>query len=181
LEDNAAPAIPEVSLPGALDLSSLSHSPAHSPDDARVSGSAPAGLSTSAPAHAWARRSLARAARALWESVLIVAAVAVVWYLQQWISAFLLLVALIGLGAWRGADTLFRPATLADRVLLAITTAAAWIVLVAELLSAGRLLGQPAGWAAVLHWPSPASGCRRGVHHRPDSRGRGYPLTRSAG
>ena len=37
-----------------------------------------------------------------------VVAVAVVWYLQQWISAFLLLVALIGFGAWRVADVLFR-------------------------------------------------------------------------
>jgi len=95
---------------------------------------------------AWTRGRLAAAPRTLWEGLLIVAAVVVVWYLQQWIGAFLLLVALIGFGAWRVADALFRPSTVADRILLAITTTSAWIVLVAELLSAGRLLGQPGGW-----------------------------------
>ena len=91
-------------------------------------------------------RSLALAPRALWHSLLIVAAVAVVWYLQQWIGAFLLLLGMLGFGSWRVAGALFRPATVADRVLVAITTASAWIVLVAELLSAGWLLGQPGGW-----------------------------------
>jgi hypothetical protein len=86
------------------------------------------------------------APRALWESVLVVVTVAALCYLQQWIGAFLLLVGMLGFGAWRVAGALFRPATVADRLLLAITTAAAWIVLVAEVLSAGRLLGQPIGW-----------------------------------
>jgi hypothetical protein len=88
----------------------------------------------------------APALHALRDSLLIVAAVGVIWGFEQWIGAFLLLVALIGFGAWRIADVLFRPATVVDRLLLAITVAAAWIVLVAEALSAGRLLGQPLGW-----------------------------------
>src|SRR5688572_1887838 len=91
----------------------------------------------------WVPGSHALAPRALWASLLILAAVAITWYLQQRIGAFLLLVGMIGFGAWRVTGALFRPATVADWLLLAITTAAAWIVLVAEVLSAGRLLGRP--------------------------------------
>ena len=100
----------------------------------------------SAPPRVRMSRIPAPALHALRDSLLIVAAVGVIWGFEQWIGAFLLLVALIGFGAWRIADVLFRPVTVVDRLLLAITVAAAWIVLVAEALSAERLLGQPLGW-----------------------------------
>ena len=56
---------------------------------------------------------------------------------------------LLGIGAWRLARAIFRPATLADALMLAWTLAFAWIAVAAELLSIGRLLGQPTAWVVV--------------------------------
>ena len=58
-------------------------------------------------------------------------------------------VGLLGVGSWRLARALFRPATLADAAMLTWTLAFAWIAVAAELLSLGRLLGQPTAWVAV--------------------------------
>jgi len=58
-------------------------------------------------------------------------------------------VGLLGVGAWRLARAVFRPTTLTDAAMLAWTLAFAWIAVGAELLSLGRLLGQPTGWVAV--------------------------------
>ena len=54
-------------------------------------------------------------------TLLIVASVAAVWGLAQWIAAFVLLVSMLGWGAWRVAAALFRPRTVADRIVLALT------------------------------------------------------------
>jgi hypothetical protein len=56
---------------------------------------------------------------------------------------------LLGWGAWRLARATFRPATSADALMLAWTVAFGWIAVGAELLSLGRLLGQPAAWVGV--------------------------------
>ena len=56
---------------------------------------------------------------------------------------------LLGMGSWRLARSLFRPATLADAAMLAWTLAFAWVAVAAELLSLGRLLGQPTAWVAA--------------------------------
>src|SRR5688572_252119 len=53
---------------------------------------------------AWTRVRLAATPRALYESLLIVVTVGAIWHLQQWIGGFLLLVALVGRGAWRVTD-----------------------------------------------------------------------------
>lgn len=77
----------------------------------------------------------------------VVAAVALALAVQR-VGAFVLLLALLGFGAWHVAGALFRPRTLADALLLALTVGAAGVALLAEVLSAGRWLGQPVGWLA---------------------------------
>ena len=57
--------------------------------------------------------------------------------------------ALLGVGSWRLARALFRPAALVDAAMLTWTLSFAWIAVAAELLSLGRLLGQPTAWVAV--------------------------------
>jgi hypothetical protein len=60
------------------------------------------------------RGRLTAAPRPLWACLLIVAAIGIVWYLQQWIGGLMLLIGLLGWGAWRLADAFFRPSALAD-------------------------------------------------------------------
>jgi hypothetical protein len=94
-----------------------------------------------------------RRSREIVGTLLVVGVVVAIWGLTQWIGGFLLLIGLLGWGAWRLAAALFRPGTVADRILLALTLCGGWIVVMSELLSAGRLLGQPLGWligAALL-------------------------------
>ena len=76
----------------------------------------------------------------------IVACIAGVQVLGPRAAGFPLLLGLLGFGAWRVARVACRPAALADAVLLAWTFGVAWVVLVAEALSAFGALGRPLGW-----------------------------------
>jgi 4-amino-4-deoxy-L-arabinose transferase-like glycosyltransferase len=74
-------------------------------------------------------------------------------------ARFVVAVVLLAVGAWRVTGALVRPARLIDAVLVAWTIAIAWLAVVAEALSAFRLLGEPYGWlvgagvlAAVGAW-----------------------------
>lgn len=84
--------------------------------------------------------------RALTTTVLTVLLVAVSAAFVPRPAGFVVLVGLLGYGSWRLALAVFRPATVADATMLTWTLALAWVGLVAEILSLGRLLGHEVAW-----------------------------------
>ena len=82
----------------------------------------------------------------LGETFLILASVAAVHLLGLRAAGFPLVFGLVAYGAWRVARAACRPAALVDAVLLTWTLGVAWVVVMAEVLSALYALGQPLGW-----------------------------------